>query len=124
MEAETGLPYRDIGALDLILIAAFGLPAFLYFLWQGEEVRGLVAGMSLACVAGQVSVLWPLVRNARFWAVLVLVSLFHALLVYLLPPSTAEVRFAYALLPIFFLDWYVCARIIIFACAARLPRNG
>jgi hypothetical protein len=117
-EAQPNSAYRDIGILDIIVAAAAGFPFYLFFDWKGEPFRALVAAMSAACLCACVLILWPLVRQAKFWLALAGVGVAHALLVYFLP-YRGDFRFGYALFPLFFVDWYASARFIGYVCDAK-----
>jgi hypothetical protein len=111
--------YENISTVECVVVIALAFPFYLFFDHQGQPFRGLVAGMGFGIVLAIAWILRPLRSHRAFWPSLSLVALAHVALVYFLP-YTGDFRFGFALFPIFFLDAYLWARVVIFACGVRL----
>ncbi len=116
--------YRNPSNLEWIAILLLSSPLFFFFdSYEDQPFRGFIAALSLALVLSMILLLWPLRRKVAFWACLAGIALAHIMLVYFLP-YTGEFRFGFAAFPIAVMDAYLCARLIIFACGARLENPG
>ena len=107
--------YKDISTAACVAVIVAASPLYFYFDYQGKPFRGLVAAMSAVIVIGLPLILRPLTRNSAFWPTLSLIGIAHVALVYFLP-YTGDFRFGFAYFPLFFVDAYLSARLIIYAC--------
>jgi len=117
--AGNGLVYENISTAACVALILLASPLYLFFDYIGQPFRGLVAAMSMVLLMGVAWILRPLAKNTAFWSTLSLIGIAHVALVVFLP-YRGNFRFGFAYFPLFFADAYVCTRLIIYACGARL----
>ena len=105
-----------MAVVAVILLAS---PLYFFFDYKGQSFRGLVAAMSAIILMGLPWILRPLTRNSAFWPTFSIIGISHIALVYFLP-YTGEYRYGFAYFPLFLVDAYLSARLIIYACGTRL----
>jgi hypothetical protein len=102
-----------------MIVIAVSFPFFLICDHYNQPFRGLLLAMSIGMVTSLIFILKPISRSIRFWSTLAAIFALHMGMVYFFP-YTGTFRFGFALFPIFLIDAYISARLLIFACGAKL----
>jgi hypothetical protein len=112
------MTYEKISNNRLALIMLGGGLMFMLFALDGQSGRGMVAALSTCAILAVVTIVRAIAHGPRFWTVVVLIALAHALLVFI--PQWPDFHFAgIGLAPLVIADMYACARILIFAGAPK-----
>lgn len=115
----TPKPYKEISTAECFIILLLVLPIEVFFYsYEHEAFKGFVAAISAGAVIGLIWVLRPLRHHGVFWLCICAAALFHLVILVFLPYS-GDFRFGFAFFPVAALDFYVWARLIIWACGAR-----
>lgn len=112
---DIAFPGADRYAKWLIPVAVgFGVPLFLFFAYNGDPLRGMVASLSAGALVVIASTLWHLRGYIVFWVILAASVVFHVILVWSI--SGADTHFpGIVLTPLVIVDFLFWQYVIVTA---------
>lgn len=115
MEEKCG-DYCELSVVECVAILVVAFPVDVVFTeFMNQPFRGFIAACSFGVILGLAWMLRPLARMPIFWLCISIAAALHLLIVILLP-YTGEFRFGFAFFPLFFVDFYLTAKLIIAVC--------
>jgi len=111
--------YKDVTTVEALAIALIGLLVFAAVdFGLGQDFRALIAGLSVSSVIGVGWMLRPIIGRPTMWMVMLLMTAFHGLLIWL-SPGNSNFRGAITLSPIVIADIYLWSKVTMFFVLRR-----